>query len=588
MLKKSIFLLLLVKSFLYSETNQQLLDFLSTNSCTVTSSIGNSFEPKSYYCDTSYSRPTSIWSTGSSWYKGRTYYKYQESKDYPGSMECRVIAPITKYKNCVPSTEPTLLCNGNKVIYINNIAFSCNEDTKTTTELPELENGTYNPDGTLSCNSGYIVSGSQCVLDETPDNSYCGSQQNALNILGNICKGDVNSSTINKDPNGCYNSLTYSCGNGEIGTVEITQDFDTGTGDGVPDTDTMPIDPNIVDSIVVNPDGSATTTNLDGSSRIDYPDGGSVTFDPDGNITSDTRSPAQGGTGTSTGGDGTTNPDDTTGNGDTTNPDDTDLPNGNINDRPCELDFFVSDCGDSAPSLKCSDGDYTCDRSCSEVGYDGSVGLCTQKKECPAGTVASGTDLLGNPICHNDCDSDGIPDYQDTDNSTCESTNNDDTVTPETPDTTDKSLDSLNENTSEIANTLNDLNSKIPNLTDETPAAIDNPLDGSIELIDTVADVYTDFKDKILTHNDNVSELLTNAKTTVETGYTFSLNQNDITSCSKTYKLDLRSMNFGITSFDIDMCETASLLKPYLYPLFLIIFNLGIVFFSFKLLMRFY
>lgn len=243
MVRNIVFLLLIFISFLKAETNQQLLDFLSTNSCTVTNTVGNSRESNSNYCDTSYSRPTSIWSTSSSWYKAKTYYKYQESTDYPGSMECRIITPTTSYTNCVPSTEPTLLCNGNSVIFVNEIPYSCDENTKTITELPYIENGTYNPDGTLSCNSGYIVSGSQCVLDETPDNSYCGSQQNALNILNSICSTGVNSSTINPDQNGCYNSLTYSCDNGEIGTVEITQDFITGTGDGGGTSTTDPTDP---------------------------------------------------------------------------------------------------------------------------------------------------------------------------------------------------------------------------------------------------------------------------------------------------------------------------------------------------------
>lgn len=304
MVRNIVFLLLLINTFLFSYTTGSQTPYPSST-CTGTSTsyaicpsswnkIGLSCEAKVY---------STLKLIMGQCYKVNTIVSVYTDTEGNFPENCEYNQRDGVIYNCagdiVPAPE-----NGNLYLDENNKpVLECNDGyanrVGTCDLLDEGETG-FNSDGSPICGDGYettIINGEQFCTpkQETPDNSYCGSQQNALNILGNICKGDVNSSTINPDQNGCYNSLTYSCGNGEIGTVEITQDFITGTGDGGGTSPTTPTDPDTSTGT-----GGTTTDPTNPDTDTGTSTGGTTTdpIDPSSPDSGDST----GGTGTASGG----------------------------------------------------------------------------------------------------------------------------------------------------------------------------------------------------------------------------------------------------------------------------------------------
>ncbi len=298
MVRNIVFLLLFINTFAFSSCLDG--EELKVDRYTTTSSYKSGTNES--HCNTNRETYTSNskFSVGSCFYSSADgYWKYRLSYS-------------TVYTSCHPiddghvEPEPPSYVNPdtNETCTLGlDARYTCscasNQDYKlgVCTNLNDGESG-YDPNGNLECSDTHeitIINGIQTCTpkQETSDNSYCGSQQNALNILGNICKGDVNSSTINPDQNGCYNSLSYSCGNGEIGYVEITQDFNIGTGDGGGTSPTTPTDPDTSTGT-----GGTTTDPTNPDTDTGTSTGGII----DPSTPDDDRTPAQGGTGTSTGG----------------------------------------------------------------------------------------------------------------------------------------------------------------------------------------------------------------------------------------------------------------------------------------------
>ncbi|MGA1931510.1 hypothetical protein ACH5BF_02120 [Arcobacter sp. YIC-464] len=300
MLKKSIFLLLLINSFAFSSCPDGQELKVDSYVKRVMHKSGNTeshcnSNRQTYLSNSKYSTTSCTYSSTLGWNFKVTYYLvirtcHDIDDGHVEPERPSYIKPETN-ETCVLGLDGRYTCS-----------CSSNQDYKigVCTNLGAGETG-FDNDGAPICGDGYeitIINGeSFCTpKQEKPDNSYCGSRQNALNILGNICKSGVNSSTIAPDTNGCYNSLSYSCDNGEIGTVEITQDFKTGTGDSGGTSPTSPTDPDTstgtggttTDPTNPNPDTGTSTGGSTGSIDPTNPD--------------DDRTPATAGTGTSTGG----------------------------------------------------------------------------------------------------------------------------------------------------------------------------------------------------------------------------------------------------------------------------------------------
>ncbi len=457
MLKKSIFLILFINTFSFAtciEGEELKVDRYYT---TVVYKSGTSeshcnSNRETYTSNSKYAVGSCSYSSADGYWKFRLSYSTVYTSCHPiddGHVEPEPPSYVNPDTNetCTVGLDGRYTCS-----------CSSNQDYRygVCTDLGEGTTG-FDPDGIPLCGEGFelgTVEGEQFCLPVSQPQITCpaGTVQTGTDLFGNpICHIDYSS-------------------------------------DGNPDTNTMPIDPTIVDSIVVNADGSVTTTNLDGSSRTDYSDGTYVSYYPDGTINQDTRTPAQGGTGTSTGGGGdTSNPDDGTGTGTT--------------DRPCELDYYVSDCGDGAPSLKCTDTTFTCDRGCDEVNYTSGDNGCVKGFECPIGTIETGTDLTGSPICHEDCDLDGIADIYDDDTSLCDTTNPDPIPPQEVEQpindnsNLESSLDSLNSTATSINNNTQSIDSKL-DTTNQTLEDIKNSLNTADE--EKLNDLNTKF-DKINT-----------------------------------------------------------------------------------------
>lgn len=467
MLKKSIFLLLLVflkLSFaLETITHAQYLNKLSLYSCSQTTiereATSSSNSSTNYYFDA---------------YNGKEIRKTIISKgtynpelnSYPGGSITRI-----KHKYCTIGSPMT--CEQQYILQDGYI-YTCSDNGDYDVFTPDDLNANYDViDGNLSksCKDGYADRVGTCdKLDEG---------ETGFNSDGvPICKADYEITIVGgeefctpkqTDPQITCPAGTVQTGTDLAGNPICKADSD---GDGVADVtqpDTSPTET----GTTTNADGSVTTNYSDGSSRTDYPDGGSVSFDSDGNITSDTRTPATGGTGTSGGGGGdTTNPDDGSGTG--------------TIDRPCELNYYVSDCGDGAPSLKCTETTFTCDRGCDEVNYSNGDKGCVKGFECPIGTIQTGTNINGSPICHEDCDLDGVADIYDDDTSLCDTTNPD----PVPPQEVEEPI---NDN-SNLESSLDSLNS--------TAKSIDNNTQSIDSKLDTTNQTLEDIKDSLITPDE--------------------------------------------------------------------------------------
>lgn len=300
--------------------------------------------------------------------------------------------------------------------------------------------------------------------------------------------------------------------------------------------------------VTVYPDGSVETPNPDGSKTRVFTDGSTTTTYPDGSTTSTPAPtpPTDSGTGTSGGSTGGTGTD--TGTGSTTG-------------------------GDSGTG---STGGTT--------GTDtgtGSTGGTDSGTGTTGGTSGTGTDTGGST---GGTGTSGGGSTGGTDSgSTNGGTTGTDSGTGTNTGTTDPTTG---------ADDCNDLNMtltektlcKIKNVFTPTPNNTPNPLQNSGGLIDGFIGEYSTFKTNISNQGDTLKSLVYTSIDTVNQGFSFNISPNEVVSCPKDYTLDLSALNMSNMNVVLDICLQTSKLKPYFYPLFLIMFSVGTTLITFRML----
>lgn len=147
-------------------------------------------------------------------------------------------------------------------------------------------------------------------------------------------------------------------------------------------------------------------------------------------------------------------------------------------------------------------------------------------------------------------------------------------------DTTNSKLTTSNTYLKSIDTSLGSLNSQLtPN-----QAINSNPLNGSTSLIDGVINEYSTFKSNITNQGETLKTLVNSSIDTVNNGFEFNITSNEVLNCPKTYELNLSALNMQNMDVILDICEQSSKLKPYFYPLFLILFSIATTIITFRML----
>jgi len=330
-----------------------------------------------------------------------------------------------------------------------------------------------------------------------------------------------------------------------------------GTGDGGSnDGDTGTPTP----TITTNPDGSKSWTLPDGTNLNLTTNGTLTTTYPDGSLTvsqvGTNYDPTTGSTGGS-GGSGST--------GNTTNE-----TNPNTNDTPVD---------DTPAANSCTDGSLTLQEKM----------LC----EMNAGMKKLNSEFNTENSLNN-----LLKDLNKTSNTNATAINTNIIETNKKLD----SVKALNENllkeqkrTNEylvdVENSVSTSNVLLQNVvgafTNNNSETFENSLEGSGNLIDSFTGQYTTFYNNMLTQKDTLESLFNNTQNTINQGFSFSLDNKEITSCPLVYDLDFSSvgMNHHIP-LNVDLCLYSSYIKPIMYPIFLIFLSIGTTFLAFNIIIR--
>ncbi len=126
--------------------------------------------------------------------------------------------------------------------------------------------------------------------------------------------------------------------------------------------------------------------------------------------------------------------------------------------------------------------------------------------------------------------------------------------------------------------------SSIKNLLTPLDSVTSNPLDGSDSLITGVIGEYTSFKNNIVAQGDTLKTLVYTSIDTVNQGFNFNISSNEVINCPKNYELILSALNMPNMTVTLDICEQTSKLKPYFYPMFLIMFSVMTTILTFRML----
>ena len=336
------------------------------------------------------------------------------------------------------------------------------------------------------------------------------------------------------------------------------------TGSGLGDTGGA-TNPNV--GTVTNPDGTTTTTLPDGTTHTYYPSSQTtVTRYPSGEEQTTYHNNSNGGTdsgsGSSTGGtSGTGSTGGTSGTGSTGGTTGTD-----------------SGTGSTGGTTGTTDGGSTGGTSSS-----GGVGSSTTTGGTPStGGTTGGTSSTGGTT--------GTTDGGSTGGTT--------TTTPPTTEIADdcsdpsltleqkqlcisnSKLTTANAKLSSIDSSL----SSIKNILTPFDSVTSNPLEGSDSLITGVIGEYTSFKNNIVAQGDTLKTLVYTSIDTVNQGFNFNISSNEVINCPKNYELILSALNMPNMTVTLDICEQTSQLKPYFYPMFLIMFSVMTTILTFRML----
>lgn len=421
---------------------------------------------------------------------------------------------------CTKNPDPSGGPRCNDLFQKDGQAYTCNPNTNEATPIPNSDGITPDP--------------------EDPDNNIpkCNDGYEYTSIPSMTVGGSGESGYTSW---GC--SASTNGGNTGTGNTGSTGD---GSGGGTGSTG----DGNITTK--TNPDGSVTMTLPDGTTNTTYGDGVVITTYPDGSTSTTGGSGGVGGT--SGGGSGGTSGTGTDGN--TSNESETPTPETPIDETP-----VATSCSDSSLTLQ------------EKMLCEMNAGMKKLNSE------SSPDNSLNNLI-----------------NDMNKNLNTNITAVNTNIKTTNQKLDSMknlqqhqlsqavitNSKLNSIDTELKNLNTNLlPSSTDSD--AIPNPYGlESKNFIDGLLNQYSTFKNNIDGQIDTLNNTFNNAKATFEQGVHLNLSNTEIVNCPITYTLDMSSFFNKQIPINIDFCEHTSKLKPLLYPIFLILMSLGVVFLAIR------
>lgn len=455
------------------------------------------------------------------------------------------------------ATEITYSCSGSGTPICTTEAYSdglllCKSDTDPDPDIVPNPD----PNGGSTCRDGFVKDGQYY---------NCNPNTNEAELVPNSdgYEEDEEGNQYPKCNDGFENNSSIVISNGNertYNTQSCVQQSNTdspGTGDNgsFPDAPTTS----------VGADGSTSWTWGDGTTQTLSPNGTLTTYYPDGtnsvkqvgnDYTPSTGGTSGGGSGTGgTGGAGT--------NGNTTN--ETDTPNNN--DTPIDETPVSNSCSDSSLTLQ------------EKMLCEMNAGMKKLNSE------SSPQNSLNNLIKEMNKDNNT--------NTTAINTNIKETnkLLTDTKALNENQLSELKNVTKELkklnASTGTTSSVVSPEVNPFEPAEEDNggivsTFESDKNLIDSFFDIYTNFKDNLLGHQDTLNNLINNTASTINGGIGLSLSTTEIINCPLNYNLDMTSTLGKNIPFNIDICEITSKTKPYLYPIFLILFTVGTVFFAFR------
>mgnify|MGYP000368542674 CR=1 FL=1 len=217
-------------------------------------SITNLFSAGAYLSQTPYAglftvytETTTIWNSSST--QGQTQCNYYNG-DTLAQMKIATTWNGTTHYQFYASCSATYQVEGSDAYLTDYVIFNAKYNSSWTptpygeidgltydengvSDTPQIDNGFIDQNGDIICNSGYEYSSlnQSCNSNESyvdPESGeFCGSQSNAINIIGNECGSNtINSYDINETSDGCYNSVSWNCGD-NVGTALITSELST-------------------------------------------------------------------------------------------------------------------------------------------------------------------------------------------------------------------------------------------------------------------------------------------------------------------------------------------------------------------------
>ena len=551
-MKKILFLLILIYSYSFATDQQTLTNFLKNNQC-----IPVTYNNTSYYKSSPLNPPSNavngtIVNRATINVSTLPYSKGSSTYQFSGSWYLTAQQGIT-YTQC--SARPVPLANDSDVNFCGSVTSIVNGTRlylcdKTTGDF----NYAPNPDplGGSQCRDLFQKDGVAYTCN--PNSNEATAIPNSEGTIldpdspsgkdkPNCNEGFESSSTITVAGGGNSSYVSWSC----IAKTPTPPNGNTGGTGGTGEP-----------SISYGGDGSITMTLPDGTRQTTYGDGWVTTTYPDGTTSSTPpRTGGSGGSGSSGGGTGGTS-------GNTTNEDNT-TPS---TDTPIDNTPVANSCSDSNLTLQ--------EKMLCELN----AGMKKQNSEgAPQNSL---NQLLKDLKTSNQTDNTAInTNLKDVVSGTAQLVNKQ-TEANATLKNINDSANATELYTKVMADDLRKISGQLE--ADPNTPSTGNALEGSGNIIDSLASTFTEFKDNMKNQGDTLSNLISSANNTVNQGFTLTVNNSNLQTCPKSYILDLSSMGLTNQTVVIDICYVASMLKPFLYPIFLILMTISLTFFTFKMI----
>lgn len=335
-MKKILFLLVLIYSYVFSYTTSEMLTYLSNYQCTTTATSATYKNGPKCSGSSSYGDFGGAGETGAIYHSRYSTDHWYKDDGTPVEF-CVETNTRVGFSNCSPINAPKNPCDGNSTKLISNILFSCTADSLAPIPNPDPLGGgqcrdLFQKDGVAyTCNPNSneatpIPNSNGTILDpETgADKPNCNDGYDSYTVPNITAQG----------PNGTTQQgyTSWGC------AVSSPTGGDTGNTSGTGGTSEP--------TVTTNPDGSKTWVSPDGNTYNLTTNGTLTTTYADGStsvkqVGGDYSAGSSGGSGTSGGGTGGTS-------GNTTNEDNTTPPT----DTPIDNTPVANSCTDSALTLQ--------------------------------------------------------------------------------------------------------------------------------------------------------------------------------------------------------------------------------------------